>query len=157
MNIPFLSNIADWYSYVATIAILTGNATGRAVITTSQDCYFAMMAWRLYTTEDDPSLLFNNNCALTVSRGSSYQMMSGPIPQSLIGSSSYFAGKQWEWPIIYSPLTNFDIEAIDLSGSANTIYLAMEGYHIPVARWPTFIRYFPALEAIYSETSAPQI
>lgn len=153
---PILSNLADWFSYLTEIDLVGANTVGKGTITLAQDSYFIMQAWRCYCTQDNPANFYQNNFTVQVTRGSSYQMMSAPVVQSMFGSSSYFAGKQWAWPILYSPLTNFDFTVQDLSGQAtNSIFIGMEGYKVPTQNWSTFIRFFPELQDIYGANPPP--
>jgi hypothetical protein len=151
---PLISDIADWYQYNTTVTIDEAFGTEQGIITLAQDSFFVMEAWRTFSDQDNPLAFYQNNFSVEVTRGNSYNMTSQPVPQSMFGSSSYFAGKQYPWPILYGAQTNFNFTITDLSGAdTNNVTIGMEGYKVPVKQWATFIEYFPALKRIYSASN----
>ena len=100
---------------------------------------------------------FVPNCfTVQIARGQNNTYSNQPITQAEIASSGYAAGKQLPLPVIYGPRFNFSLTFTDTTGlflstgdGATTLALSIsfwfEGYTVPIAKWPRFLNYFPAL------------
>lgn len=143
--IPFPSNVADWFQYRALTTIVAANGTAQSSITTAQDSYFLLTAFRASSSEDGATDVIPNNFSVLITRSSTVQMMGGAVPQRIIASSSYQGANVFSIPIIYAPLTDFRMDFTDLSGNANNaITFVFEGYKI--FNLDAFLKFYPAAQ-----------
>jgi hypothetical protein len=144
-------------------------------ITLMPQNYFVATALRCVTNYDDvapvvatadsdailPRSFTPDNFTLKISRGNSNNYSNFPIPQSMIGSSGYRAGKIFPLPQVYGPRTNFQFQFQDTTqlflldalseGAAIPLRIDMflEGYNVPFTQWTKFCRIFPSFAAVF--------
>lgn len=172
---PFFYPVLTASSNTNSVTISTANGTNKGYITLIDDCYFAHMAWGVWTNYDNAGGLAEtaavtatvlagppstpNNFTVSIARGQNNTFSNTPLTQAELCSSGQFSGKQMPYPVIYGPATTFDFSFTDTTGlylltSGDVaiplqIQLWMIGYKIPETTWDKFLEYFPGLGAEY--------
>ncbi len=152
-------------------------AGGQAIgsLTIQPQSYFIATALTCFTNYDNvapvvasansdailPRPFTPNNFTLKIDRGNNNKYSNDPIPQALVGSSGYRAGKIFPYPVAYGPRTNFQFTFQDTTGlflltatSGGTavpmkIQMFMVGYKVPIGNWNRFCNVFPQFATVF--------
>lgn len=176
---PVPSDVADlfWWKTRQTLTSITVGASGQLAndnIKTLNDKFFVFVGYRGSSNYDGAvqmraivgapagaaataiyTPVIPNNFEALVKRGK-FPMMDQPMPQAVICSTGYRAGMQIPFPIIYPPLTTFQITIyatapvlftlVNGSTQKNLIVdFGLMGYNVPTNKLAAFLGEWPAL------------
>ncbi len=170
--VPFPSNLIDEFSAEFDVSIasnVVGANTAAAQFKTQPDSWFVLTDIRASTNYDNlgeqfttastaaamrTQLVSPSNFEVVIKRGGTrYNLMSNPVPQSVIAGSGYRNGNQFPWPCMYAPSTQFSLNffntapsILQTAAAANidlTINFALHGYYVKVANLGAFMSAWP--------------
>lgn len=150
-----------------------GSVTGSITIKPQQ--HFLVSAIKVWTnydnvggvaaTADSDAILARtfvpNNFTVKLRRDKYNNYSNNPIPQALLCSSGYLAGKVFPQPILYQARSIIQFNFQDTTGLflldalsegaavPLTIKLDVDGFDIPLDCWDKAVRLYPELNAIY--------
>jgi len=182
---PLFPDVCRPFSYAVKqtplnyVQIDTAGSSEQGSVTLQSQCYFmccALTVWTNYdnvgpviATADSVAALSTpftpNNFTLKIQRDINNNYSNNPMPQAMIASSGYRAGKVFPIPVIYSPRSNLQFTFQDttglflldaLSGGDPVplqIRMFMVGYNIPVSQWNKFASSFPHFACVYGPPS----
>lgn len=173
---PVVSDVADLFTWKATAQIASNNPVGGANKASSQvqilgNSFFCFMAFRGATnydavagefiTDDITVALYSpalvpNHFEVMVKRANRFPLFDHPCPQGVLCSTGYRAGNEIPLPILYPPLTTFNIDLYNITpvvlreGDQTTVKplridFGLFGYNVPVENLQLFLDCWPAL------------
>lgn len=182
-QIPLFSDIARPFSYAViqsplnyvTITVAGGTAIGS--LTIQPQSYFVATAFTVFTNYDNVAPVFAtansnailprpfapNNFTLKIDRGNNNKYSNDPMPQAMIASSGYRAGKVFPFPVVYGPRTNFQFTFQDTTGLflldalsegeavPMVIQAFLTGYKVPIDNWDRFTNIFPQFSTVFGD------
>ncbi len=157
------------------VQITVAGSSVSGSITFKPQCYFMATAATVFTNYDNVAPVVRtansnailglpstpNNFTVKFDRGNNNKYSNLPMPQALICSTGYRAGKVFPYPVVYGPRTNILFDFQDTTGlfllTATsggtavplTIKMFLTGFDIPVSKWQKFVLLYPEYANVF--------
>jgi hypothetical protein len=116
------------FRYVITVPV-SASGTAEAQVTMSSDSFFEHWNTFVTTSEDDPNDSRPNNVTVKLAdQATGRDLSNGDVPQvSFLPQSNQPAGVR---PTAFLPSTTINVRVVNLTASALTTYVVLEGYKL---------------------------
>lgn len=171
---PLYADIFDWKSVVTIPSNVPGVNLATDHLQVENDSYFMLMAFLASTNYDNvagdfiaevgaspaPAIALvappriPNNFEVMINYNGDTPLMQTPMPQGCLAGNGYMAGRQLPYPMLFPPLTTFDLDfynvaptllqQVDATPIDLQVSFGLFGYYVPAVNLEKFLAAWPA-------------